>query len=151
MVHDLGLPAAARQGCIGQASRSGRWALTEPRPAPTKIDKWQRIAGWFLTLSYAIGSPAFAIVEARTGAASQRFDYPPEFLYLVASAQFCCSLVLFRPVLAPWSIVVLTVLSIGAVASHFRIDSPVTSLPAVGYTVLQIWYGARVYRQRRIE
>ena len=125
--------------------------MTNQAPASAKIDKWQRITGWFLTLSYAVGSPAFAIVEARTGVISQRFDYAPEFLYLVAGAQFCCSLVLFRPVLAPWSIVVLTVLSIGAVASHFRIDSPITSLPAVGYTVLQIWYGARVYRQRRIE
>lgn len=111
-----------------------------------KADRWQRIAGWFLTLSYAIGSPAYAIIEARTGLFSERFDYSPEFLYLVAAIQFACALVLFVPVMATWSSAILTVLALGAVVSHFRIESPVTSLPAVAYTLIQIWYGIRAYR-----
>ena len=111
------------------------------------MSRWQRIVGWFLVLSYAIGSPVFAIIEARTGLLSQRFDYSPEFLYLVSGIQFICSLVLFLRSVAPWSAFVLTVLTVGAIASHLRIDSPVTALPALAYTALQIWYGLRMYRQ----
>jgi len=107
------------------------------------------IAGWFLMLSYAIGAPAYAIVEARTGLFSERFDYSPEFLYLVAGVQFVCALVLFVRAVAPWSSAVLTLLALGAVYSHFRIGSPLTSLPAVAYTLIQIWYGIRVYRQNQ--
>jgi len=114
-----------------------------------KSDKWQLIAGWFLTLSYAVGAPLYAIIEAKTGIFSERFDYSPAFLYFVAGTQFVCSLVLFVRFLAPWSIAVLTVLALGAVASHFRIDSPVTALPALGYTVIQIWFGIRVHRQNQ--
>jgi len=115
----------------------------------TRVDRWQLIVGWFLVLSYAIGSPAFAIVEARSGLFSQRFDYSPEFLYLVSGVQFVCSLVLFNRSVAPWSAIVLTALSLGAVVSHIRIDSPVTALPALVYTAIQIWYGLRMYRQHR--
>ena len=118
-------------------------------PEKTRADKWQSIAGWFLFVSYAIGSPAFAIVEAKTGLLSQRFDYPPEFLYVVSGTQFICSLALFARKLAPWSVIVLTVLSVGAVFSHFRIDSPVTALPALAYTAIQMWYGFRLYRRSR--
>lgn len=109
--------------------------------------KWQRIAGWFLFVSYAVGSPIFAIVEWRTGMFSERFDFPPEFLLLVSGTQFVCALVLFKRALAPWSLAVLTVLSIGAVYSHFRIGSPLTSLPALGYTALQAWYWVQVCRR----
>lgn len=109
--------------------------------------RWQLVAGWFLTLSYGIGSPAYAMVEARTGVFSERFDYSPEFLYLVSGTQFVCALVLFVRFLAPWSSAILTVLALGAVASHFRIDSPITALPALGYAAIQIWYGIRVYSQ----
>jgi len=109
------------------------------------VDKWELVAGWFLFLSYFIGAPAFAIVEARTGLFSGRFNYPPEFLYLVSAAQFLCSLVLFVRVLAPWSAVLLTVITVGAVISHLRIDSATTALPALIYTAIQIWYGVRVY------
>jgi hypothetical protein len=112
-----------------------------------RVDRWQLIAGWFLFLSYAIGSPVFAIIEAKTGLFSARFEYPPEFLYLVSGVQFVCSLMLFKRAVAPWSISVLTALTIGAVASHIRIDSPTTALPALAYTAIQIWYGFRMYRQ----
>jgi len=115
----------------------------------TRADKWQLIAGWFLFLSYAIGSPAFAIVEAKTGLFSERFEYSPEFLYFVSGVQFVCSVVLFVRSVAPWSVMVLTALTVGAVVSHLRINSPITALPALAYTAVQIWYGFRLYRQRR--
>jgi hypothetical protein len=119
---------------------------TRSTPQP---DRWQAITGWFLTLSYAVGSPAYAIVEARTGMFSERFDYPAEFLYLVSGIQFLCALVLFVRYLAPWSSAILTVIAIGAMASHFRIGSPLTALPALAYALIQAWYGIRVYRQYR--
>jgi hypothetical protein len=115
------------------------------------ISRWQRLAGWFLFLSYAIGSPVFALVEARTGIFSERFDYPSAFLYLVSGAQFVCSLALFRSALAPWSAAILTILSVGAVYAHFRINSPATALPALMYTAIQVWYGVRMYRKHQKE
>lgn len=116
----------------------------------TATDKRRRIVGWFLVLSYAAGSPVFAIVEARTGAISARFGYSPEFLYLVSVTQVVCALMLFSRRFAPWGVAVLTVLSVGAVASHFRIDSPITSLPALAYTAIQIWYGFRIWLDERV-
>lgn len=142
--------AYIRRVAHDQRGRSARDSAEVSRElASPRRDKWQLVAGWFLTLSYAIGSPAYAIVEARTGLFSERFDYPPEFLYLVAGTQFACALVLFTRFWAPWSSAVLTVLALGAAASHFRIGSPLTSLPAFAYIVIQIWYGSRVYRQNR--
>ena len=114
----------------------------------TRVDRWQLVTGWFLFLSYAVGSPAFAIVEAKTGLFSERFNYPSEFLYLVSGTQFVCSLVLFVRALAPWSAIVLTLITIGAVLSHIRIDSAVTALPALAYSAIQIWYGIRVRRSQ---
>ena len=112
----------------------------------TRVNKWQAVAGWFLFLSYAVGSPVFAIIEAKTGLFSERFNYSSEFLYLVSGTQFICSLVLFVRALAPWSAVILTVITAGAVFSHLRIDSAITALPALAYSAIQIWYGIRVKR-----
>jgi hypothetical protein len=114
-----------------------------------RADKWQRAAGWFLLISYVIGSPAFAILEAQTGTISERFGYSAAFLYSVGAAQFVCAAMLFVRAVAPWSCLVLSVLSIGAIVSHFRIGSPATALPAVVVTLLQIWYGIRIYRKDR--
>lgn len=115
------------------------------------LSRWQRVAGWVLFLSYAIGSPIFAIVEAKTGVFSERFNYPPEFLYFVSGVQFICALTLFRRAIAPWSTVILTVLSLGAVVAHVRINSVATALPALIYTAIQVWYGSQMYRQHRDE
>ena len=112
----------------------------------TRADKYELFVGWFLFLSYFIGAPVFAIVEARTGLFSGRFDYPPEFLYLVSATQFLCSLVLFKRALAPWSTGLLTAITVGAVISHLRIGSAATALPALIYTAIQIWYGIRMKR-----
>lgn len=115
----------------------------------TRTDRWQLVAGWFLLLSYFAGSPVFAFIEAKTGLFSERFNYPSEFLYLVSGIQFICSLVLFVRALAPWSALVLTVITVGAVLSHLRIDSAITALPALAYSAIQIWYGIRVNRSKQ--
>lgn len=109
--------------------------------------RWEYVARWFLIVSYAVGSPLFALAEFRTGIFSARFDYSPEFLYLTSGVQFLCALMLLQRRFVPWCILVLTVLAVGAVYSHFRIDSPLTALPALAYVAIQVWYGLRVYRK----
>lgn len=111
--------------------------------------KWQRVARWFLAIAYGIGSPAFAFAEVMTGVFSTRFDYPLEFIYLVSVAQFGCALMLVFRRVQLLSLAVLTVLSVGAMYSHFKIGSPVTALPSTGFTVMQAWYGYSLYRQRQ--
>ena len=115
----------------------------------TSVDRWQLVAGWFLFLSYAVGAPVFAFMEANTGVFSERFNYPPAFLYLVSGAQFICAMVLFVRALAPWSAMVLTVITVGAVFSHVRIDSAISALPALAYSAIQVWYGIRVSRSNQ--
>jgi hypothetical protein len=111
--------------------------------------KWQKIIGWFLAISYGVGSPVFGIVEFRTGIFSQRFDYSSEFLFLVTGAQFVCALLLLSKRTAPWSAALLTVFSLGAVYSHFKIGSPLTAIPSAILTAMQVWYGYRIYRQNQ--
>jgi hypothetical protein len=52
-----------------------------------------------------------------------------------------CSIgVLVRP-LVPLATAALTVVTLGAIASHLRIESPSTALPALAYTLVQVWVG----------
>lgn len=112
----------------------------------SELSKSQQVTGWFLFLSYVLGSPAMMVAEYHSGLLSERFGYPPTFIYFVGLAQFICVLVMpFRP-FAVWSLLALTVLSVGAVWSHLKIGFPITGLPSVGYTALQVWFGWHVYR-----
>jgi hypothetical protein len=105
-----------------------------------------RIAKWFLVLSYGIGAPLFAWLEYRQGIFSARFQLPPMVLYLVAATQFASAVALSVRQLAPWAAAALSVTTLGAIAGHLRIGSPMTALPALCYTILQIWFGVRVSR-----
>jgi hypothetical protein len=110
------------------------------------LPKSLQVVYWFLFLSYVLVSPAMIVVEYREHFVSERFGYVPEFIYLVAAVQVLCALLLLSRALAIWSLVILTVLSAGAVWSHISIASPLTGLPALAYTALQIWLGIYVYR-----
>ena len=104
-------------------------------------ESWVRVAAGFLAISYAIGAPLTAFLEYRSQMMSQRFDYPPVLIYLTSAVQLVCSLgVLVRP-LAPWAAAALTVVTLGAIASHLSIGSPVTALPALFFTAVQVWFG----------
>ena len=104
-------------------------------------ERWLRIGAWFLAISYGIGAPLTAVIEYRSQTFSQRFDLPPELIYLTCAVQLVCSIgVLIRP-FATWAAAALTVTTLGAIGSHLRIGSPVTSLAAVFYTAVQIWFG----------
>jgi hypothetical protein len=100
-----------------------------------------RVAAWFLALSYGLGGPVTAFVEFRSQTLSERFDLPPTLIYLTCTVQIVCSIgVLMRP-FALWAAAALTVVTLGAIASHLRIGSPATAVTAVVYTAVQVWFG----------
>ncbi len=112
-------------------------------------NRWERAARWFLIIAYGVGSPAFAIAEAVSGIFSARFGYPPEFLYLVSVLQFAsAALLLFRR-FELVSLALLTIMSLGAIYSHFRIDSPLTALPSLAFTIIQMMYARHLYLHNR--
>ncbi len=100
-----------------------------------------RVAAWFLALSYGLGGPVAVFLEFRSHTLSERFDLPPALIYLTCTVQLVCSIgVLVRP-FALWAAAALTVITLGAVASHVRIGSPATAVAAVVYTAVQVWFG----------
>jgi hypothetical protein len=64
-------------------------------------------------------------------------------IYLVCIVQVVCAASVLVRRLAPWAAAALTVTTLGAVASHVRIGSPMTALPALIYTAVQLWFGFR--------
>ena len=106
-------------------------------------NRWVGVAAGFLAISYGIGAPLTAFLEYGSQTLSQRFDLPPELIYITCGVQFVCAIgVLVRP-LASWAAAALTVITLGAIASHLRIASPVTALPAIFYTAVQVWFGLK--------
>jgi hypothetical protein len=98
------------------------------------------VAG-FLAVSYGVGAPLAAVLEFQHQVFSARFGVSPLLVYLTSAVQFMSAVgVLIRPV-ASWGAAALTVTTLGAIAAHVRIGSPLTAGPAVAYTVLQIWFG----------
>ena len=112
-------------------------------------DRLVRAAAVFLAVSYTAGGPVVAFLEYTSQTLSQRFDLPPALIYLTAAVQLACAVgVLVRP-LAVWGAGALTIITVGAVASHLSIGSPVTALPALFYTGIQVWFGLRIRAQDR--
>jgi MFS-type transporter involved in bile tolerance (Atg22 family) len=107
-----------------------------------------RITAVFLAISYGVGDPVAAFFEFHQGLLSGRFHYPPAFIYLVCVVQFACAFGVLVRRLAPWAATVLTVTTLGAVASHFRSVAP-RPVSAVIYTVIQVWFGIRSWQSRR--
>jgi hypothetical protein len=107
-------------------------------------ERWLSIAAGFLAISYGVGAPLTAILEHRSHLLSRRFDLAPELVYLTCGVQLVCSIgVLVKPI-ASWAAVGLTVTTLGAIASHLRIGSPLTAVPAIIYTAVQVWFWRRV-------
>lgn len=104
-----------------------------------------RLAAGLLAISYGIGPPVSAFLEFRGHTLSERFDLPVDLIYLTCAVQFACSMgVLLRP-FALWAAAALTVITLGAIALHLKIGSPVTAVPALLYTALQVWFGLKVH------
>jgi len=102
-----------------------------------------RIITIFLSLSYGIGAPFTMFLEYSDHLLSQRFGYYSLFIYLICIVQFLCAIgILIRPYTRR-SAYILSIITLGAIYSHFQIESPVTAIPALIYTVLQIWVGLK--------
>jgi len=110
---------------------------------PRAGDRRTRIAARFLAVSYGLGAPVAAFFELRGHTLSQRFSLPPELVYLACAVQLLCAVGVLIRRLAPWAAAALTVTTLGAIASHLRIGSPLTALPAALYTLVQVWFGLR--------
>jgi hypothetical protein len=82
-----------------------------------------------------------ALLEIRGHVFSDRFDYPSAFILAVCAIQLACAAVILIPRFAVWAAAVLSVTTVGAIASHIRIGSPDRAVPALLFTLLQLWYG----------
>jgi DoxX-like family len=102
-----------------------------------------RIVAIFLALSYGVGAPLMGVLEIRRHLLSGRFGYPPALIYAVCAAQVLCAAGVLTRRYALLAAVVLTITTVGAVASHVKIGSPLTAIPALIYTVLQVWFGLK--------
>lgn len=97
------------------------------------------LAVGFLVVTYAVAAPLTAYFEYHAATVSERFGLPPALIYAVCALQvvFVAGLLVRR--WAPWAALGLSVLTLGALGSHLRIGSPLTALPALAYTGLQLW------------
>lgn len=96
-----------------------------------------------MALSYGIGGPVGAILEYRASILSERFELPAGLIYLAMAIQLACVPLLFSKRHARIAAVALSATTIGAAISHLRIGSPLTAIPALLYTVVQLWFAAR--------
>lgn len=85
-----------------------------------------------------------AFFEYQSRGLSQPLGYPPGLIYLICLVQFACALLLLKWELVPWAAAVLTGITLGAVASHFRVGAPLSALPPLFYTAVQVWLGWKV-------
>jgi hypothetical protein len=97
------------------------------------------IAAWFLAVSYGIGAPVTMLLEYRNALFSERFDVPPELLYLTGGVQLLCAALVLLPRVRFGAAAALSVITFGAMFAHLRIGSPLTAIPALIYTAVQIW------------
>lgn len=103
-----------------------------------------RIVAGFLAVSYAVGAPMAIFFELRDQALSQRFGYPSELILLTCAVQIAGAIGVLVRRLAPWAAAALTLITLGAIVSHLRVGhSPQAAVPALFYTVLQVWLGLR--------
>jgi DoxX-like family len=117
---------------------------SDDQPAARSVrTRLVRITAAFLAISYGVGAPAAAFLEVQKHLLSERFHYPAVLIYFVCAVQLVCAVTVFVRQLAPWAAAALTVTTLGAVASHIRIGSPLIALPALIYTAVQVWFGLR--------
>ena len=98
-----------------------------------------RVVVWVMAISYMIGAPVAAYLEFHGHTLSERFDLPAGLIYLTSAIQFMCSIGLLLPRFTILASALLTLIALGAVASHLGIGSPLTALPALVYVAAQIW------------
>jgi hypothetical protein len=113
--------------------------IVEPRAVVPPVSRGARVVAVFLAISYAVGAPVVALLEYRYAIFSQRFGYPPWFIYSTTVIQASCVVGLLVERYVSRAAAALSAITLGAIASHLRIGSPLTAMPAVLYTVVQVW------------
>ena len=73
---------------------------------------------------------------------SERFGLPAWLIYGTAVIQLLCVPLVLWKRYARYAAVTLSVITVGAALSHFKIGSPLTSVPALFYTGMQLWLAA---------
>lgn len=122
---------------------------SEP-PSTTRGARWLHVTAWFLAITYGVGAVVTGFLELDRQLFSERFGYPPALIFAVCAVQLVCALAVLNRRLAPLAAAGLTVTTLGAVASHVRIGSPWTALPAAFFTVVQVWFGLASRQQSRV-
>ena len=97
-----------------------------------------------LVISYVAGPIFIAVQEFKRATTSRHFRLPVALVYLVSVVQFGCAIALLSDHTAMWAALVLTGTTLGALGSHLRIGSAKTSVPAIVYSLLQIWFATQL-------
>ena len=119
--------------------------MNSAREAPRST----RAMAWFLAVAYGIGAPVSAFLELDGAVLSTRFGIPPALLYLACLVQVVGAASLFLPRHRAWGALALTATTLGAMGAHLRIGSPLTAVPALLFTVGQLWFAWATYRSAR--
>ena len=112
-----------------------RRVIIDPHP------RLSRVAAWFLAVSYGVGAPLGAYFEFSRAALSDRFDLPAWLIYLSSVLQLVCAPLIVSRRYRRLAAALLTLTTIGAAGSHVRIGAPLTAIPALVFSAIQIWVG----------
>lgn len=115
------------------------WTLPATRPGGRV-----RLAVGFVALSYAVGAPVAVLMEYRYGMVSGGLGLPGQVVLLAAAVQLCCSVAILFRVTANLATAALTVISIAVAVSYIRGGATLASVPALAYSVVQVWLGLRL-------
>jgi hypothetical protein len=107
---------------------------------------WPRRLIWFLAVSYVAAAPVMVVLESRSALFSQRFDLPAWLIYGTVIVQVASVLLILSNRYAATAALALSATTLGAFFSHIRIGSPFNALPALAFTVAQLWLAAQLVR-----
>lgn len=107
---------------------------------------WPRRLAWFLAVSYVAAAPVMVVLESRDALFSQRFDLPAWLIYGTVVVQVVSVVLIVSERHAQKAALVLSATTLGALFSHIRIGSPLTAIPALAFTVVQLWLAVQLGR-----
>jgi hypothetical protein len=110
------------------------------------MNPWPRRLTWFLAVTYVAAAPVMVVLESRSAFFSQRFDLPAWLIYGTVIVQVVCVLLILSNRHASKAALALSATTLGAVVSHIRIGSPLTAIPALAFTVAQLWLAVHLGR-----
>lgn len=110
----------------------------------TSPDRFVSLAVVLVAVSYAVGAPVAFLMEYRHGWVSGNLGLPENVIFLAAALQLCCSVAILFRATANLATAALSVVSIGVAVSYLRSGATLASVPALAYTLVQVWLGLRL-------